>query len=184
MNVQQNTITSIFMLPTLKINKDQLLVNNFINAYQKDPNRDMDYGDCIHLLFKPKNFDRFEEFREGEYTRTKQMIDDYDYNGGLVVLVYLLDPSYVTDFEKVRQGRYSKTSLEFQALFPKFTRIIREGKYVEETTLQHLIFNKNEGLRLYWEERINKNFTPDMEVWRGFDMDKEILNIDKINELV
>ena len=37
MNLEK-TITSIFMVPTLKIPKEQLLKNNFINGYIKDLN--------------------------------------------------------------------------------------------------------------------------------------------------
>jgi hypothetical protein len=184
MSVQKNTISSIFMLPTLKINRDQLLVNNFINAFYKDPNRDMDYGDCVYLLFKPKDFDRFEDFVEGEYVRTKQMIDDYDYDNGLVVLVYLLDSTYKADFDKIRKGKYSKTSPEFQALFPKIIKSLKNGKYQDQISVQFRIFNKDEALKAYWEERINKAFTPDMEVYDGWDDENEILNIEKVKNYV
>jgi hypothetical protein len=184
MSVQKKTVTAIFMVPTLKINKDELIVNGFINAYSKDPNRDMDYGDCIYLLFKPKNFVRFEEFVDGEYERTKQFLDDYDYNDGLVVLVYSLDPSYKRDFDLIRKGKYSKTSEEFQKIFQKMTRVIEGGKYIDKMSLQHKIFSKSEDLRVYWEERINKDFTPDMEIWDGFDLENETLNLERIKEIV
>ena len=79
MNLEK-TITSIFMVPTLKIPKEQLLKNNFINGYIKDLNRDVQYENAVYLLFKPENIDIFREFVDSEYERTQQLIDDYNYD--------------------------------------------------------------------------------------------------------
>ena len=67
----KRTITSIFMVPTLGINKDKLLSNNFINGYYKDIRREEQYKDSIYLLFKPSNLDKFKEFLDEEYEKTK-----------------------------------------------------------------------------------------------------------------
>ena len=39
------TITTIFMVPTLGIPKGALRTLGFINAYQQDMDRDLDYGE-------------------------------------------------------------------------------------------------------------------------------------------
>jgi hypothetical protein len=90
----KKTITTIFMVPTLKVPKDELKDNGFINAYIKDGSREVQYEDCIYLLFHPKNLDKFRNFLDSEYERTKDVIDDYDYESGYVVVVYQLNPKF------------------------------------------------------------------------------------------
>ena len=93
MNLEK-TITSIFMVPTLKIPKDQVSKNNFINGYIKDLNRDVQYENAVYLLFKPENIDIFREFVDLEYERTQSLIDDYNYDNKHIVLVYQLDNNF------------------------------------------------------------------------------------------
>jgi hypothetical protein len=178
------TNTSIFMVPTLKINKDQLLIHNFINAYIKDIEKEIEYEDCVFLVFKPKTLETFQEFVEREYERTPQLVDDYDYDKGYVILVYTLDPRWERDFLLVKQGKYSKTSKEFQNQFSKVTTTIKGGKKKEQASLQYRIFTKDDELRGYWEERINREFTHDMEVWEGWFEENETLTPNKLKQLV
>ena len=172
------------MVPTLGINKELLKDNGFINAYSRDGNRDIQYENSIYLLFKPKDLDKFRGFLDGEYERTKNVIDDYDYEDGYVVVVYELNSKFKKDFALVREGLYSKTSPEFQAKFPKIVKIKRGGLHKDEISLQYRVFNKTEDLRKYWEEKLGVDFDEEWEVWDGFDLDKETLNLDKIKENV
>ena len=175
------------MVPTLKVPKDALRSNGFINAYVKDNRRDDQYKESVYLLFKPTDLDKFREFLDSEYERTKAVIEDYDYEDGYVVVVYQLDNKYNKDYELIKQGRYSKTSANFQKMFPKIVKITRGGLHKDEISLQYRIFNKAEDLVNFWEEKlgidleasIGKNF----EVWDGWDESKEILNLDNIKEL-
>lgn len=181
----KKTITSIFMVPTLNIPKNSLKDNNFINGYIKDLGKDVQYEDAIYLLFKPKNIDKFRTFLENEYERTKDIIEDYDYEDGYVVVVYLLNKKLKEDFSLVKIGAYSKTSKEFQECFPKTIRISKsEGNkkltYADEISLQYRVFNKTKDLVEFWEEKLNVNFDSDQEVWNEFDEDTETLNINKI----
>ena len=180
----KKTITSIFMVPTLGINKELLKDNGFINGYCKDEKREVQYERSIYLLFKPKDLDKFRSFLDGEYERTKSVIDDYDYEDGFVVVVYELNAKFKKDFTLVREGLYSKTSPEFQAKFPKIVKIKRGGLHKDEISLQYRVFNKTEDLKQYWEDKLAVDFDDDMEVWDGFDIDKETLNLDKIKEHV
>lgn len=180
----KNTSTSIFIVPTLKIDKNKLRDNNFINAYVKDAKKEVQYENAAYLLFKPDDIIGFRDFVNGEYERTSCIIDDYDYDGGFVVLVYTLDPKFAQDFELVKKGRYSKTSKEFQELFPKVVKLIKGGLYKDELSLQYRVFTKAADLREYWEERIAAPFNEEMEVWEGFDEENETLDIDKIKATI
>lgn len=185
MEIKKN-ITSIFIVPTLKVPKDALKGNGFINGYIKDLRKEDQYEDSIYLLFKPKDLDKFREFLDYEYERTKTVIEDYDYEDGYVVVVYQLDNKYKKDYDLVRQGKYSKTSANFQKLFPKVVKITRNGLHKDEISLQYRIFNKAEDLVNFWEEKLGidleASIGKDFEVWDGWDESKEILEIDKIIE--
>ena len=187
MEIKKN-ITSIFIVPTLGFPKDSLKSNGFINGYIKDEGKDTEYENSIYLLFKPENLDRFREFLDNEYERTKAIIEDYDYEDGFVVVVYQLDKKYEKDYEFVKQGKYSKTSKAFQNTFPKSIKILREGLHKDEMSLQTRIFKKTEDLLEFWEEKLGLNlkevFGDDYEVWDGWDEQKEILEINKIKEYV
>lgn len=179
---QKKTITSIFIVPTLKINKDKLKTNGFINGYIKDVNKDVQYENAAYLLFRPSNMDIFKDFLDGEYERTKAIIDDYDYDDGYIVLVYEMNSKFKRDFDLVMKGKYSKTSTEFQALFAKTVKIMRGGLYRDELSLQYRIFNKTEDLRKYWEEKLGVELDDTMEFWQGFVEENESLDINKLKE--
>jgi hypothetical protein len=183
MEIKKN-ITSIFMVPTLKVPKDALRNNGFINAYIKDDGREDQYKESIYLLFKPDNLDKFREFLDDEYERTKTIIEDYDYEDGYVVVVYQLNDKYKRDFNLIKQGKYSKTSEEFQKVFPKVIKLIKNGLSRDELSLQYRIFNRADDLIEFWEEKLGINFKitigDDFEVWSGWDEQNEILNLNKI----
>ena len=180
----KKNITSIFMVPTLKIGRESLKENGFINGYVMDIRKDVQYEGCIYILFRPENIETFRDFLDTEYERTKSIVDDYDYEDGFVVVVYQLDKKFNKDFELVRKGKYSKTSPEFQNLFPKIIKVRKDGFSRDEISLQYRIFNKTEDLRKYWEEKLGVDFDESMEVWSIWDEDNEILNLDKLKQYV
>lgn len=175
--ISNKTITSIFMVPTININKQALLKNNFINAYSKDIGNDIDYEDSVFLLFLPKDIDSFRRFLEEEYERTKDIIEDYDYAGGYVVVVYKLNPEFKEDFDKVRNSKYSSTSKKFQKLFPQKVRL--KGSKEFQDSVQYLIFTKDTQLLDFWEEIIGttKISSHNLEVWPGYNELLETLDI-------
>jgi len=179
----KKTITSIFMVPIIKIDKITLRDLGFINGYVSDVRKLPAYKDAVYLLFQPKDLDKFRDFLESEYERTKDIIDEYDYEGGYVVVVYKLNPKLKKDFGLVREGLYSKTSKEFQALFPKIVKIPKGGLKRDEISLQFRIFNRTEDLIKFWEDKLGVEFDEDQEIWHGFVLENETLDIDKIKEL-
>jgi hypothetical protein len=181
---RKHTITSIFIVPTLSIGKDKLLDNGFVNGYIKDVKRDIQYENAVYLLFKPENLDKFRNFLDNEYERTKSIIDDYDYEDGYVVVVYEINPRLKGDVELVKQGKYSQTSPAFQGSFPKVVQIKKNGLRRDEISLQYRVFNKTEDLVKFWEDKLGIELPSDVEVWHGFFEENEVLDLDKIKEHV
>lgn len=185
MSLSKKNITSIFFVPTLKIGRERLTTHGYIGGYQKDVNGKHDYDNCIYILFKPENIDLFQQFLEEEYERTKSVIDDYDYDGGYIVVIYQLDDKFKRDFDLIRNSKYSKTSAEFQALFPKTVKIKdKRGFNKDEISLQYRVFNKTEDLKEYWEEKLGVIFDDTIEFWEGYEEENEILDIEKIKSYV
>jgi hypothetical protein len=60
----------------------------------EDVSHDSVYEDCVYLLFKPHDMDLFRDFIDSEYERTDNIVEDYDYEGGYVVVVYKLDENF------------------------------------------------------------------------------------------
>ena len=181
---RKHTITSIFIVPTLSIGKEKLLDNGFVNGYIKDNKRDIQYENAVYLLFKPEDLDKFRNFLDGEYEKTKSIIDDYDYEDGYVVVVYEINPKLKKDIELIKQGKYSQTSPAFQGIFPKVVQIRKNGLRRDEISLQYRVFNKTEDLVQFWEDKLGVDLPEDVEVWHGFFDDFETLDLDKIKEHV
>ena len=178
----KRTVATIFMVPTLKIKRETLMENGFINGYLSDSRRDVQHRNAVYLLFKPTNLDKFREFLDNEYERTNYILDDYDYEDGYVVVVYQLNPVWREDFMLIREGMYSRTSQDFQKDFPKVIKIMKNGLHRDEISLQYRIFKKTDDIKQYWEERLDIVFTDDMEVWDGFDIARETLDLDTVKQ--
>ena len=180
----KKTVTTMFIVPTLKIPKDKMKEMGFINGYEIDEGQDVLYPNAVYLLFKPKDLHAFREFLNDEYERTTNIIDDYDYGKGFVVVVYKLDKRYTNDFNLVRHGKYSKTSKKFQAEFSKTVRITKGGVPSDEVSLQFRIFNKTKDMIDFWEDKLGTVLTEDQEVWQTYDAEKEKLSPMKLEEYV
>ncbi len=180
----EKTISSIFIVPTLGINKESANSNGFINAFINDQNSIKKYEDCVFLLYRPKYFSRFRKFINDEYNRTRAIIDDYDYSNGFVVVVYRLNPKLGSDFQLIKQGKYSKTSIEFQDLFPKKVEIVKDNKKIEEVSLQYRIFKKTADLESYWKTKNFNTYMPGDEIWFDFKENAEILNESTLKNII
>lgn len=178
----RKTVTRVFLVPTLQVPIEVLESHGYINGYVRDVGREVHYEDCVYLLFKPKDMEKFREFLEKEYARTKWIIEDYDYPDGYVVVVYSLDPDYKKDYDLVRKGKYSKTSREFQNLFPQIIKVTIDGIEMEKVSMQFRVFNKTEDLIQHWEDKFGVEFDNTMEVWTTFEEDKETLDIEKLKK--
>lgn len=181
----KRTATTIFIVPTLKIDKDNLRNNGFINGYIADKNSELQYENAAFLLFKPENLEKFMNFVDGEYERTPtSLVDDYDCGEGYVVLVYELNQKFIQDYNLIKQGKYSKTSKAFQDLFPKTVVLYRNGYEEHQMSLQHRVFNKSADLKAYWHSKIDQNIPDELEFWDEFNVEKETLDISRIKETI
>jgi hypothetical protein len=172
------------MVKPLVIGIEKLEKMGFINGFTQDVDHDCIYEDCVYLLFKPIDMDLFRDFIDSEYERTSNIVEDYDYEGGYVVVVYKLDPRFKKDYELIRQGLYSKTSKEFQNVFPKVVKIMKNGKHRDEISLQYRIFNRTQDLITFWQDKLDITFSSNQEVWEGFHQERETLNIKNIKQYV
>lgn len=170
------------MVPSLGIPRDTLRANDFLNGYEKDDSREEHHKDSCYLLFRPKNIDRFREFLDSEYERTKSIVEDYDHVGGFIVVVYKLNPKFKYDFDLIRESKYSKTSAEFQALFPKVVKIKVDGLSREEISLQVRIFKKTDDLRKFWEDKFQVDLMEHVEFWEGYHEENETLTNEKLEK--
>ena len=96
------SISTLFMIKPLGIGIERLEKVGFINAFIKDVSHDCIYDNCVYLLFKPHDMDLFRDFIDSEYERTNNIVEDYDYEGGYVVVVYKLDENFNKDYQLVR----------------------------------------------------------------------------------
>lgn len=169
------------MIPTLNIPKDKLKQSGFINGYIDDVDKEDKNHNCVYLLFLPKDLPKFQNFLEEEYERTLDVIEDYDYPKGYVVVIYKLNHKYQSNFELIKLGKYSETSKEFQNLFPIHIDIVNEyNQLITHESLQYKIFNKTQDLKEYWEKLLNSNLKNEFEIYEGFNLERETLNIDNI----
>lgn len=177
------TITSIFLVPTLKIPKGSLKSNGFINGYIKDEINNIKYDDCLYLLFRPTLPSQFRTFLNHKYERTKSIIKDYDLTLGFVVVVYRLNLIFTPDYELVKKSKYSKTSENFQSQFPKTIEILKNDTLRKEFSLQYRVFNKTPDLKEYWRN-MDPFFKEENELWYDFQEEKETLTEETLKDLV
>lgn len=162
------------MVPTLGIPNGSLEYHGYLEGYSIDQFRTEQYENAVYLLFKPENIQAFHIFLRSEYIRTTRLIDDYDYAGGFIVLVYLLETEYAKDFALIREGKYSKTSKPFQERFVKEIR--PTDVHLMEESLQHRVFKKDKKLRMLISSRIGIRIPAKAEVWEIFGTERETLN--------
>lgn len=178
MNVTK-TVSTIFLVPPLKIGKNKLLDNGFINAYIADKQKDIQYKDSVLLLFKPTNLETFRLFTEEQHLK-HSFIEDYDYQNGYVVFVYKLDEEFKKDFELIKSGHYSQTSKKFKNLFDRKVEVKKNNKTSYVNSLQHMIFDKSAELLTHWETELQTTLPANLELWEIFDNETETLDINKI----
>lgn len=169
--------TTIFLLPGIGHHRQELLQYGFISAYLDDIEHEVHHEDCIYTLFKPDNMILFQEFLKVEY-RSSPVVEDYDYEGGYIVVVYKFPDKFMTEYNLCLEGKYSKFSSEYKKLFPDK---IKTEKGMTNS-LQHRIFNRTEDIKKYWEKKIGEKLPADMELWSSPDMSKEVLDITLFNE--
>jgi len=170
--------TTIFLLPGIGHTRQELLPYGFVAAYLDDLQHEVHYEEALYLLFKPEDVPAFQKFLEEEYRKPSLILEDYDYRGGFVVVVYKVDNRYLPEYQLFLQGKYSRFSAEYVSQFPMEILVdLPKGGKVVKKSLHYHIFNRTKEIKDYWERKIGEKIPEDMELWSSPDMDKEVLDI-------
>lgn len=167
--------SALFLLkPTIGINFG-ILASEFgmINSYLRDKAREDLEGNLLFVLFKPIDFDNFEWFLEQQTEKAENFIEDYDYAGGYVVMVYRIPDVLKPDFELFKQGKYSKFSKLIKNCYEREVKAFLKP----QQSFQWDVFTKAESLKRELEEFLDTTFEKSAELWTMMDEEKELLDI-------
>lgn len=179
----RKTDTTIFLVPVLGIERNKLDNHNFIDGFLDDVSRMVHHMNSIYILFKPNNMEEFQEFLEMEKERYPDIVDDYDYSGGYVVVVYKFPKDLLPDMQLILEGKYSQTSMDFKKRFAQVKKIVTEsGLRRDAPSLQWMVFKKASAVREEWERVLDIRMEEEAEVWGMPDMAREILDMDLIRK--
>lgn len=175
----KNTNSTLFLLPTLGLVKQELTWFGFIDAFIGDVNHEK-YDQGLYLLFKPSKLDAEFNLWIDKHRKRLDFIEDYDVDKGLVMLVFKLPVKYINDYTLFQEGKYSLFSKEFKELFP-MTKDKLDGRnnvLAKEYTLYYHIFNKTDWLKKVWVDRLGlESVSSEFELWDKPNPDREIFDI-------
>ena len=148
--------STMFLLPGLGVDIEKLNKNGFISAFVDDINHDIKYDRSVFLLFKPNQLESLQYFIAKEYKRTSSTLkEDYDYEGGYVVMAYSFPIHYQLDYQRFLMGEYSKMSITYQKLFPQKVLIkMDDGKLQSTYSLPIHVFEKSLALRKHLSKKV------------------------------
>lgn len=176
--------STLFLVPGLDLQIDNLRKLGFINAYIKDEHREPIFNQELYLLFKPESDTSMFLFIEEEYgNENRELIEDYDYSDGFIVLLYKFPEKYSQEYKHFLNGKYSKFRAKYVAILPQIdSKIDANGDPFTEYSIQFMACHKSKSLKDYWEKRLDTELDDDDEVWVGFSEKRETLNIEKIKQ--
>lgn len=176
--------TSMFLVPALGLDVGHLRTNyGFINGYLGDRHYEHKIGNCLHLLFLPEDLSDFQAFLAQQY-RKSQILDEYDYTGGYVVIVYQFPEIYLRELKLFLKGKFSRFSKQYVSVLPSVTYSPNsEGRNVPTVSLQYMVCNKSPAMKNFWEDRFKMELDPQNEYWFRPKMTRETLDIEKIKRL-
>ena len=177
--------STLFLLYPLGLSIKSLKEFGFINCFLSDKDRETACPFPILLLFKPADMEVMQMFIEEEYRRTDHLIEEYDYDGGYVVLVYKFPVKWKEDYQKFLDGKYSKFSRELKSTYPKIVQITDTyGRRRDELGSQFRIINKTADWKEQMEKDLNIVVEDDLEYWSKPDIEgREVLDIQKIKSM-
>ncbi len=186
--IKQN-VSSVFLVPCLKIREEtrqQFDSFGYVNSYLFCDKCSYEFFTPIYLLFEPENFNiNFYNFTLN-LERNQNHVETIDLPKGQVLFVFRIPKRFESDYEIIKQGRYSKTSPDFKACFPVRRFVYDQkgmltkdskGNYATEYTMYFHIFNKTEFLRSKLVETLEVDYIPEeMELHDKYDERRETLN--------
>lgn len=180
---RSSTVTTVFVLPILKIGRKKLDSVGFIEAFLFNGEEQMVYDNCVHLLFRPSNMSKFNIFIEDEKEGGAEIVDENDYSDKLVLLTYKLPARFKEDIHKIWLGKYSTVSKEYRSAIPSTVKTEIDGILVTHPSAQHMVFDKHPALRRQLENELQVQLPLDSEVWTKPNIDKETFKIKNYESL-
>lgn len=180
------TISSIFLVSTLNIERAKLNKNGFVNSYLFCNILPIDFDNyCLYLLFKmSQNQNDFEEFILYVKDLLKEkIVYEYETIDNFFILVYKLDDSLNEDIQKILDGSYSKIGQNLLDRIPKFITINTRFGKTKENSFAYMIYKKDKILREMWEKILSIKLDEDSEVWDKKSIEDETLSFEKIAEM-
>lgn len=184
------TITRFFLMPATGLAPNIYIKQGLLNSYSgywEFPQTMVEDQSSIteHLIFnlyRYKDVDVFREFLEYLYEFDPTICYDFPVENfdDLHITEHALPEKFNQDYLKVKCGQYSRTSREFQALFPKKITTTYQGIKVSDYSFQYQIFNKMDKIKNFWEDEFAIRFDEEDEIWEGFDTKKEYLSKDSL----
>lgn len=182
MRAVKSTYTTLFLLPALGLNADELSPNlGFMDGFLSDKDRPTLLSHPVFALFRPEDLKAFQEFVEKEYRLNPALMEDYDYDGGFVVLLYQYPKDFRLDYKKFEKGKYSKFSPDFSDTFPKFEKADSwNNPNIPQISFQRMVYLRAPVLVEFIEDAIGQSIGS--ECWGVPDKERETLVIKKVRE--
>lgn len=201
------TNSSIFLLPCFGISYKEFEDLGFVNCYLADKNREKVNSKDIHiyLLFKPST-ELMEIEQTGGYLKLERetqhnrlskkieeledldgdrmvLLEDYDYEGGYIILVLKLPERLREDYNNFLGGKYSKLSTMMKKHYPndKITKFKNEKGQIEQLLGKSLplrIIERDITIKKYVEDKYDINLDDCEEYWSVPSLEKETLDIE------
>ncbi|QDP52819.1 MAG: hypothetical protein Unbinned838contig1000_70 [Prokaryotic dsDNA virus sp.] len=148
-----------------------------VNAYLGDVSMldwDLESPD-VFVLLKYSGHITFYEL-EKELERNEHFKTSYSlFRGKYIMFVFTIGPTFIDDFNKFMEGKYSKLS------HPAKIRIMRHRK---PNSPMPLILDKDKSLREYWELKLDAELPQKSEVWPIMNIDDELFDKSEFKELM
>lgn len=184
------TDTTTFLLPCLGMSLEELLKLGFVNCYLLDKNREkINEKDVpLYLLFHPDEKQLIKlstkiELLEEEDPIHSVYLEDYDYEGGYVILVLKFPTRFKKDYNRFLKGRYSLFSDEFKDYYVKEKEVefINQRDEVEKLAGKSkawMIVSKDEKWKKYQESKYDISLEDCFEYYHLYKIEDETLDID------
>lgn len=177
------SVSNLFLVPLLNVGRNRLDRHGFINSYMFNQEEALEYESALHLLFMPPDMVDFNDFLEEERERRAVILDEHDYPGGYILLSYELPKRFKRDYQLIMEGRFSETSAAYKNAIPAVVKAKENNIIKSQTSLQHMVFNKDVELRHSWEKMLDVTLHEDQELWSKPVIDKETFKISIYDEL-
>lgn len=181
------TKTTVFLLPILNMEETILENAGFINAYLQYPEGELTAErNVIYLLFK---INKIESFNRVLNKVQKDILQEWDEDGGHVIVAIALPDEFNDDYELFLNGQYSKFSSKLKDAYKKHCTITLQNTKEKKifTTYQREVVFKGANLKAIIEKRFDIDIDQFPEAFKEYctppDIEKESLSLDYIHRL-